>query len=598
MPIRVLDPQLAAKIAAGEVIERPASVVKELLDNAIDAGATHIRVEARAGGLSLMRVTDDGSGIPAAEIELAFARHATSKLQSVQDLAAIRSLGFRGEALHAIAAVAQVTIISKTAGEAAATMLHFEGGSVTQRTSRGAPDGTAILVENLFATVPARLKFLKSPAAETGRIGDVAAQYALAHPGIQISLIVDGRLSFQSTGSGKLEDVLVKVLGVDTARGMMPVQPAEEAQDVRGGESKVRVEGFISQPAVTRSTRSYMSFFVNSRWVQSRMLVYALEEAYHTLLQVGRRPLAVLNIQVPYDEVDVNVHPAKSEVRFLRERDVFVAVQKAVRGALVDAAGIPLAASYPGAAAPAAPARWQPPAPSGAEPAPYQPALAPWRPPQVAVSALPPAEPARSSAGQAASATKLPPLRILGQAALTYIIAESPEGVYLIDQHTAHERIIYEKLKAEYARLAVSSQGMLEPQAVEVTPRQAALLGVHGQELADLGFQIEPFGPSSMLVRAVPAILAGQNVGQALAEILDDMTDESGGLAPQAWQEALITTVTCHSAVRAGQSLTFDEMRQLVLQLEQTTLPRTCPHGRPTMILLSQAQLEKEFGRR
>ncbi len=588
MAIRILDPQVAAKIAAGEVIERPASVVKELLDNAIDAGSTQIRIETREGGLRLIRVTDNGCGIPAAEVELAFLPHATSKIQTADDLRVIRSLGFRGEALHAIAAVAQVTMVTKTADEPAATVLRLEGGKVVSRSSRGAPTGTAVSVENLFVTIPARLKFLKSAATETGHIANVAAQYALAHPGIKFTLMCDGRLSFQSTGSGDLQDVLVKVLGVETARGMIAIVPQP---DEAGKTDGIRVSGYVSQPSVTRSTRAYLSLFVNGRWIQSRMLNYAVEEAYHTLLQVGRHPIAVLNIEVPFEQVDVNVHPSKTEVRFLREREVFASVQKAVRTALVESAGIPLATTYPREGESAGPARWGGPrlavpvhGPTGRELG-VQP---------TAVDAD--SSPSAPLVPPAPAASKLPPLRILGQFAQTYVIAEAPEGIYLIDQHTAHERVIYEALVAEHARMAVTSQGLLEPLVLEVTPRQRAVVEGHEQQLAELGFQIEPFGEAAIVVRAVPAILARGNVGQAVTEILDEMAEERGTLA--SWQEALIISVTCHSAVRAGQVLSHDEMRQLLAQLERTTLPRTCPHGRPTMILLSQAQLEREFGRR
>ena len=357
------------------------------------------------------------------------------------------------------------------------------------------------------------------------------------------------------------------------------------------------MSGFVSQPALTRSTRAYMSFFVNGRWVQNRMLGFALEEAYHTLLQVGRHPIAVLNIEMPPDQVDVNVHPAKSEVRFLREREVFSALQRAARSALVESAGIPMATAYPHGDGPAAPARWIAPTPQS-DLTPQQRAFEIFRgaqavqPEQTQPSpfALP------SAADPAPSPTKLPPLRILGQAAQTYIIAESPEGVYLIDQHSAHERVVYERLMAEYHRQAVSVQGLLDPLSLDLTPRQTIVVHRHLQQLGQMGFQIEPFGATAILVRSVPAFLPKASIAQTLRAILDDMADEAGN--PESWQEALIVAITCHSAVRAGQALSADEMRELIVQLEQTTLPRTCPHGRPTMILLSQMQLEKEFGRR
>lgn len=586
MPIRVLDPQVAAKIAAGEVVERPASVIKELLDNAVDAGARQARVEIREGGLRLMRVTDDGSGIPATEVELAFQRHATSKISTADDLNNVRSLGFRGEALYAIAAVARVTLATKSPGDEAATVVVVDNGQFVSHSRRGAPDGTAVSVEDLFAATPARLKFLKSANSEAARIGDVISQYALAHPGVKFTLVSDGRMVFQSAGSGRLADALTKVLGAETARGMIAVSNEPGQQDIL-------VAGFVSQPAVTRSTRSYLSFFVNGRWVQNRMLSYAVEEAYHTLLQVGRHPLAVLNIQLPPEQVDVNVHPAKSEVRFVREREVFAAVQRAVRAALVESAGIPVANSYPHAAA-ATPARWQPPAGSG-ETA-HQPPLGILRAAQPADHGAANGDASTATPPLLVDASRLPPLRILGQAAQTYIVAESPEGIYLIDQHSAHERVIYEKLMSAYARQAVAAQGLLEPLSLELAPRQALMVHRRLDHLRSGGFEIEPFGGSAILVRGVPALLPKNTIVEALRAIIDDMTNEEG--SAEHWLEALAIAITCHSAVRAGQALTPDEMRALIMQLEQTTLPRTCPHGRPTMILLSAAQLEREFGRR
>jgi len=325
------------------------------------------------------------------------------------------------------------------------------------------------------------------------------------------------------------------------------------------------------------------------------MLGFAVEEAYHTLLQVGRHPLAVINIALPPDQVDVNVHPAKSEVRFVRERDVFSAVQRAVRSALVDAAGIPLATAYPHGDSPAGPSRWTvPDVQSG--PMAHQAALDLLRAAHVGAPLSPVTSQQGAPAGATAASTKLPPLRVLGQAAQTYIIAESPEGIYLIDQHSAHERIIYEKLMAQLQRQSVVAQDLLDPVSLDLTPRQALVVQRHREQLAGMGFRIEPFGAATILVRAVPALLPAANIAQTVRAILDDMANESGN--PQTWQEALVIATTCHSAVRAGQALSPDEIRELIVQLEQTALPRTCPHGRPTMILLSQAQLEREFGRR
>jgi DNA mismatch repair protein MutL len=619
MPIKVLDPQVAAKIAAGEVVERPASVVKELLDNAIDAAATQIKIEVRGGGVELIRVVDNGYGIPAAELPLAFARHATSKIATVDDLLAVRTLGFRGEALASIAAVAQVTLVSHPANQPAGAFVRLEGGQIVQQGSRGAPPGTTVTVEHLFSTVPARRKFLKSPATETTHITNLVCQYALAYPALRFTLVNDGRLVFQSTGSGHLLDALIAVYGLETAHGMIEVQ----AQEIDRGEPSTplppQVSGYISQPALTRASRAYLSFFVNHRWVQSRVLSYAVEEAYHTLLQVGRHPIAVLNIELPPEQLDVNVHPAKTEVRFLREREVFAAVQRAVRSALAEQAGIPLV-SRPiasGEAEEQRPGRWAPvpPAERGTLQE-RQTAMRLFQGVAVAPQARDEGRGTRDEGrgteeaggktqdeglrtedrGLRTEERVLMPLRLLGQLAQTYIIAEAPEGLYLIDQHAAHERIIYERLMTERQRLAVSAQMLLEPLTVELTPRQQAAAQARLPLLADWGFALEPFGERTYLVRAVPAVLRRANLTEVLIEILDQLADDS--TTPDQWQEQLLITITCHSAVRAGQPLTVEEMRELLEQLEKTTLPRTCPHGRPTMLLLSQTQLEREFGRR
>jgi DNA mismatch repair protein MutL len=613
MPIKVLDPQVAAKIAAGEVVERPASVVKELLDNAVDAGATQIKVEVRGGGVELMRVVDNGGGIPAAELPLAFARHATSKIVSVDDLLAVRTLGFRGEALASIAAVAQVILVSHPANQPAGAFVRLEESKVVQQGGRGAPPGTTVTVEHLFSTVPARRKFLKSPATETTHITNLVCQYALAYPALRFTLVNDGRLVFQSTGSGHLLDALIAVYGLETARGMIEVKA--QGTEERGEPSlplPPQVSGYISQPALTRASRAYLSFFVNHRWVQSRVLSYAVEEAYHTLLQTGRHPIALLNIELPPEQLDVNVHPAKTEVRFLHEREVFAAVQRAVRSALAKQAGIPLV-SHPiasGETGEQRPGRWAPVPP--AEQGTLQERQAALRL-FGGVAAVPPGRSEAREAEDEGRKTKdeglrtedqglrtedrgLLPLRLLGQLAQTYIIAEAPEGLYLIDQHAAHERIIYERLMAERQRLAVSAQMLLEPLTVELTPRQQAAAQSRLPLLTDWGFSLEPFGERTYLVRSVPAVLRRANLTEVLIEILDQLADDS--TTPDQWQEQLLITITCHSAVRAGQTLTVEEMRELLEQLEKTTLPRTCPHGRPTMILLSQAQLEREFGRR
>ena len=597
MPIHILPPEVANKIAAGEVVERPASVVKELIENAIDAGASEIRVEAREGGRRLVRVQDDGCGIPAAEVELAFARHATSKLHTAEDLARIATLGFRGEALASIAAVSRLTMLTHAADEPTGTLLRLEGGQIVAREPRGMPPGTTVTVEHLFFNVPARLKFLRTAATEAGHIHQIVTRYALAYPERRFSLVSDGRLTFQSTGSGKRYDVLVKVYGLDMAKQMLEIGSSRlEGFKVSGSSAPVVescnleplnlepvVSGYVGVPSLHRSNRQQITFYVNRRWIRDTSLAYAVIQAYHTLLPAGRFPVALLFLELDPAAVDVNVHPTKAEVRFGDERAVFHAVQREVRRVLVDQAPVPMMAVPPSAWPSPEWARRQTLVEAGERPA-RQLAIelhrrgeAPARPPG--------AEP-----------SPLPMLRLVGQLGATYIIAEGPEGMYLIDQHAAHERILYEKLMAERAAASVSSQGLLEPLPLELTPLQAAIVEEHLELLRGVGFQIEPFGGETYLVRSVPALLSVGDPRQALVEIIEGLAQDEELLA-QEREEELVRLICKQAAIKAGQTLSVQEMQELVRQLERTASPRTCPHGRPTMIHLSAEQLAREFGR-
>lgn len=562
MPIKVLPDEVAHKIAAGEVVERPASVVKELVENSLDAGATRVAIEVRGGGLQLIRVSDNGSGIPAEEMGLAFQRHATSKIEALDDLESLSTLGFRGEALPSIATVSLVTLVSRPATAIDGAHITLKGGGVVEEGVRGCPPGTSVAVRGLFQNVPARLKFLKSPATEGGRISDLVAHYALAFPEVSFSLTIDGRLSFQTPGGSNQREVLAQVYGPDIAQAML---------EVSGEFGEMAVSGLISPSSISRTSRSYISIFINRRWVQSRMLSYAVEEAYHGMLTVGRHPIAVISLSLPPREVDVNVHPAKSEVRFRHERDAFGAVQRAVRAALTEQTPVPALGNLTSPSAVVPSDRVRPPERAEAR----QPSL------MESLKAQPAAKPA------------LPILRVLGQVANTYIIAEGPDGMYLVDQHAAHERVLFEKLQAQVARRAVEVQGLLEPVTIQLTSRQEEVLKAEGGTLSQYGFEIEPFGGRSYLVRAVPALLKNQEV-EAILDLLDSL-GQSGTAGDSS--EPLAIALACHGAVRAGGTLTLEEMRDLVRQLETTANPRTCPHGRPTVLHFSSSRLEKEFGR-
>ena len=600
MPIQVLAPEVAGKIAAGEVVERPASVVKELVENSIDAGATNIRVDIREGGRRLIRVVDNGCGIRAEEVPLAFARHATSKLTCVEDLERIATLGFRGEALASIAAVSQVTVLTRPKEQTVGQFLHVEGSQVLREEGRGCPAGTIVTVEHLFRNVPARLKFLRRPQTETGHIHTVITRYALAYPGIRFTLSVDDRQTFQSAGNGKLYDVLIAVYGLELARQMLEVETLESTEDpgtvssiptVPSREpqpSMPRVFGYTSIPALHRANRSYITLFVNQRWIQDHSLAHAVAQAYHTLLPVGRHPVAVIALEMDPASVDVNVHPTKREVKFHDGRQVFSTVQRAVRHTLVERAPVPSVVH--------APRSWPTPdwerrqsllSTGRGEPSPTQKAMELYRPDDALtpVQELLPVGPVR-----------LPLLRVVGQVGQTYIVAEGPQGMYLIDQHAAHERVLYEQMTAEQSRDDATSQTLLEPLPLNLDPILVGVLAEHLDKLNEVGFDLEPFGGGSYLLRAVPAVLAVPDVHAALVDILELLRQGDDPLAAQA-EERLIAAVCKRAAIKAGQTLSQEEMQQLIRQLEQCESPRTCPHGRPTVLHFSVEQLEKEFGR-
>jgi DNA mismatch repair protein MutL len=558
-----------SRIAAGEVVERPASVVKELVENALDAGASQISIEARSGGVSLLRVTDNGTGIPSGEAELAFARHATSKVGSFEDLESITSLGFRGEALPSIAAVAEVDMVTCAAGDSAGTYLSLKDGAVVSRGSQGHPQGTTITVRHLFRNLPARLKFLKSPATENSHIAHVVTQYALAFPGVKFALFIDGRMTLTTPGSGQLIDSVTQAYGLEVARNMLAIK--DKGWQSGTAVTPPQVTGMVGSPAISRSHRGYLSLSVNRRWISSRLVARAVEEAYHGLLMTGKHPVAIINIALSPEEVDVNIHPTKTEVKFRNEHLVFTAVQKAVRQTLMELAPVPkideVAVTYT---------------------SPLPPGQVSWLPAAGDAILAGPAP-----ASPQTPAASLPALRVLGQLLGSYIIAEGPDGLYLIDQHAAHERILFDRVKQQRSRQEVEVQGLLEPAAFEVNPKQEEVLKLHHEKLAEFGFCLEPFGDRTYLVRAVPALLYKQDWAGMLRELLDAL---SGGDTAD-WTEKIAISIACHSAVRAGQVLTNDEMRELIRQLEQATIPHTCPHGRPTMVHLSSSQLKREFGR-
>lgn len=565
MPIKVLPAEVVSKIAAGEVIERPASVVKELVENSLDAGATHISVEVQDGGVGMIRVTDNGSGISRDELELLGKRHVTSKIASIADLEEISTLGFRGEALASIAAVAELEILTRTEDEPTGTYAAFRKGAITHEESHARNRGTTVTMRYLFRHFPARLKFLRSTATENSHISTTVTQYALAYPEVKFTLIMDSRPSIQTPGTGRLRDAVSEIYGPETARQML---------EVDGADLVPSVTGLTSPPSVFRSTRNHVSFFVNRRWVKSPLLNRAVDQAYTGWLTSERHPIVIANITIPPQDIDVNVHPRKVEVRFRQEPAVFSALEKAIKKAL----GI-------------APVNAVPPT-SVTVPVP--------EPHAVTVAGRDSQPQSAVSPGAAPlwrvqpDSNALPVLRVLGQLASSYVLAEGPDGLYLIDQHAAHERVLYERIKSQMAGQKVEVQGLLGPATVTLSPRQEELFKNSIEMLKQLGFDIEPFGPRSYLIRAVPAVVRHADPTAVVTELVDSLS--TGDVGP-AWEERASQSLACHGAIKAGDPLSQEEMRVLVRELELTRRPYTCPHGRPAIVHINSKQLAKQFGR-
>ena len=607
MPIQLLRPEVSSKIAAGEVIERPASAVKELVENALDAGASRIRLDIRGGGIEYISVTDDGGGIPPDQAELAFRRFATSKLASADDLQAVSTLGFRGEALPSIAAIARVELRTRPTDADVGTVIELEEGAVQSIAPAGAPPGTRVVLRHLFRNLPARRKFLRTASAEQRRIHIVVAHYAMAYPHVAFELTVDKGRGFASPGSGDLRDAVAAVHTRKVAEQMLEITP----DDAELGDGAITVSGLIGPPSLDRANRSYISLFANRRWVQNRSLSYAIEQAYHGFMAERRYPVAVLCVDIPFEEVDVNAHPAKAEIRFRRENRVFGAVQRAVRRTLAEFAPVPQvnprAVSHPHAPAPTAPnpsAFW-PTAPfsGGASPnPPSAPAApAPHAPITNYRGIITPSDDEATADPQTIPAVQpatpggtLPILRVLGQVQNTYLIAEGPDGMYMIDQHAAHERIVFERTLARAAAGTPEVQSLLEPAVVELDPAGMELVKTRADAIAGMGFILEAFGENSVIIRGVPSLLHETDHAAALSDVLDLMQD-GGGF--ETWEERAAYSIACHGAIRAGKTLSPDEMRELTRQLEACAQPNSCPHGRPTMIHMSAYQLASEFGR-
>ena len=580
MTIRLLSTEVASQIAAGEVIERPASVVKELMENALDAGAKSISISVEEAGRRLIEVADDGSGIASDELVLAASRHATSKLSKAEDLFHISTLGFRGEALASIGSVSRMTITSKVARSQAGARIRVEGGSEGRLETIGAPVGTVVRVEDLFYNVPARLKFLKADVTERRAIDTLVTRYALAYPGVRMKLAEGKTMTLQTSGDGDRRAILAALYGVEIAKQLLEINSEEEG---------LGLSGYVSPTALTRSNRKDITIFVNGRWVQDTPLTSAIIQAYHTLLMVGRYPLGVVFLTIAPEEVDVNVHPAKAEVRFKGQDRVFGFVQRAVRRGLLAYAPVP----------PIAPALW------GAHAESSRQAGIDWT---IAHDSGLNAEAGKvqfeerpvdlpPSQGEPPALNRVPLLRLIGQIGTTYLVAEGPDGLYLIDQHAAHERILFEKLMAQHDMHKIPSQSLLTPAVVTLPPQSAHMLVSQLSVLSHFGFDVEEFGPNTFQVRAMPALFTGSDPSAALRALVEDFEEDETPLQNEV-EKKLAARVCKRLAVKAGQTLSPEEQRALLTDLENCDSPRTCPHGRPTMIHLSVDMLERQFGRR
>ena len=653
-----LSPHLANLIAAGEVVERPASVVKELLENAVDAGASKVTIEIRDGGMTFLRITDNGCGMAAEDARTAFKRHATSKLRTEEDLAAIGTMGFRGEALAAIASVSRIDLLTKTAGSIAGVSLHLEAGEILEESEAGCPDGTTIIIRDLFFNTPARMKFMKSDTVEGSRVAAAVQMQALAHPEVAFLFLRDGKQVLSTPGNGGLEAAVYCVYGRDAGR-MVKVESRWE---------NYSLTGYVSKPTDARPSRALQTFFVNNRPVKSRLLISALEEAYRNQIMVGKFPACVLHLTLPAASVDVNVHPAKTEVKFLSEKAVFDCVHYGVLGALnkqVDRPQVQFKPqnttvltpppAKPAAPAPAAPTKAAPqkqetffrtmsteeyktfttalkdaprPKPEAAaatlqkmeRPAPLpirETVILPKAAPIVREPVTPPAPPVVKEPVlpvKKAEPIPVPPLpepepemeqtaldmpqeipwRMVGELYNSYIIVEQGEEAFLIDKHAAHERILFEKLKANQEK--ISSQALLNPIPVRLSPSACGELLANKELLEELGFEIEEFGENTLLLRQIPMDLSPELAAESVETLAADLLSGRREMKDTVRDE-LLHTVACKAAIKAGWKNDEAELLAVAKQVMAREDLKYCPHGRPFCVSLSKKQLEKQFKR-
>lgn len=643
--IQMLADEVIGKIAAGEVVERPAAAIKELVENSLDAGASAVTVEIRDGGISYFRVTDNGSGIPSSDIRMAFERHATSKITKSQDLHAIATLGFRGEALASIAAVSHVTCTTRTKADVSGIKVKNDGGQITSIEEAACPEGTTFVVRDLFYNTPVRLKFLKKPATEAGFVSDLMMRLILSRPDVSFRYINQGKTLYHSAGDGKMESAVFSIYGSEMLRSMRKVE---------GNQSGVLLRGYVGIGESARGNRGHQSFFINGRYMKSNILSAAVESACRERVMIGKFPSCVLHLTMPYETVDVNVHPNKLEVRFQNEGALFAAVEAIVKDALVEKnplvqpVEVKLTPEKPAPAhvqvarkvEPVQPAaekqeiavRTSPSAPERPQIMPKAPIPTMQPPAKVAMSTAvqpikpvahvlhEPVRPIVEDAPQIKPASvqteKKPtvgrieeiaeqvpsflpdapkPMKLLGVAFNTFILVEYDDHLLMIDQHAVHERLLFDRLMKAYDQHE-AGQELLIPMLVTVTRREQELLLEHHELLERIGLTVEPYGDQEMAIRSIPMILGNPQAKDFLHDILNQLESERGTITMER-RRASILQLACKKAVKGGDALSEDEIRHLVTQMIDQQVTPTCPHGRPLVISLSHQELDKRFRR-
>ena len=584
--IKMMPEDVSAKIAAGEVIENPASVIKELVENSIDANSKQIVVEIVDGGTKFMKVSDDGVGISKNQVGLAFQRFATSKIIDWENFDNIATLGFRGEALPSISSVAEVDMMTKTKGQEFGVKFQIKNGVVQNKNAVGLSSGTSIEVRNLFEQLPARRKFLKGISTESSRISVVLNNYALAYPLIKFRFISNGKQIFATNGSGDLREVVLILLGLKVAESMLEVEP-QSIENTSG----IKITGLIGSAEIHRKTRKNMYVFVNGRWINNRAFSYTLQQAYKGFLPDGVFPVMIINISVPFDKVDVNVHPSKKEVRFVAEKDITGLVQKIIRDVLVNRNPVPIINSYSGGNQKFPVAGFTKKYPSSFD----KNTVLSSSDTEFNSTSLFEGDPLFQEEIYKGSIKKLLPiLRPIGQMNLTYVISEGPDGLYLIDQHAAHERVLYEKVKKGDHEDIKTSQILIEPLVMDLSVEQSRIIELFKNEFIEYGFDFEPFGPGKHVLRSIPKMFLNKSNERAVSELINDI-DEETGMAEI--KDKFAATIACHFSIRAGKNLAEQEITSLIQELENCDDPNMCPHGRPTMLKLGLNRIESHFGR-